>query len=110
MRNPRTASSPEVTSPTFAGVTYRTVVRFDWDRDKYYLVSVLPRKEVIHPQLPLGMPCYDFAPIIDSTLISTKVEASGISDSLGVTGGVYKTRERIHRDIADSRLLAIPAS
>ena len=25
--------------------------------------------------------------------------ASGISDSHGVTGGVYKTRERIHRDI-----------
>ena len=23
----------------------------------------------------------------------------GISDSHGVTGGVYKTRERIHRDI-----------
>ncbi len=25
--------------------------------------------------------------------------ASGISDSHGVTGGVYKTRERIHRGI-----------
>ena len=34
----------------------------------------------------------------------------GITDSLGVTGGEYKTRERIHRDMADSRLLAIPAS
>ena len=25
--------------------------------------------------------------------------ASGVTDSHGVTGGVYKTRERIHRDI-----------
>ncbi len=30
--------------------------------------------------------------------------------SHGVTGGEYKTRERIHRDMADSRLLVIPAS
>ena len=35
---------------------------------------------------------------------------SGISDSHGLTGGVYKARERIHRDVADSRLLAIPSS
>ena len=28
---------------------------------------ILPRKEVIHPQLPLGMPCYDFVPIIGFT-------------------------------------------
>ena len=28
----------------------------------------------------------------------------------GVTGGVYKARERIHRGVADPRLLAIPAS
>ena len=34
----------------------------------------------------------------------------GATNSRGVTGGVYKTRERIHRDIADSRLLAIPTS
>ena len=27
-----------------------------------------------------------------------------------MTGGVYKARERIHRDTADSRLLAIPTS
>jgi len=39
-----------------------------------------------------------------------KRETSGITDSTGVTGGEYKTWERIHRDIADSRLLAIPAS
>ena len=28
----------------------------------------------------------------------------------GVTGGVYKARERIHRGRADPRLLAIPPS
>ena len=65
---------------------------------------------MIHRQLPLPMPCYDFAPIIEPALVPTCVEASGISDSLGVTGGVYKARERIHRTIADARLLAIPAS
>ena len=35
---------------------------------------------------------------------------SGAPSSLGVTGGEYKARERIHRAIADTRLLAIPAS
>ena len=27
----------------------------------------IPRKEVIQPQLPLRLPCYDFTPIIDPT-------------------------------------------
>ena len=27
----------------------------------------IPRKEVIQPQLPLRLPCYDFTPITDST-------------------------------------------
>ena len=36
--------------------------------------------------------------------------ASGVSDSHGVTGGVYKARERIQRSVADLRLLAIPTS
>jgi hypothetical protein len=35
---------------------------------------------------------------------------SGLISFRGVTGGVYKARERIHRSIADLRLLAIPAS
>src|SRR3954447_1309480 len=33
---------------------------------------------------------------------------SGITDFRDLTGGVYKTRERIHRNMADLRLLAIP--
>src|SRR5204862_691827 len=36
--------------------------------------------------------------------------ASGVARFRGVTGGVYKARERIHRDVADSRLLATPPS
>src|ERR1700733_3363795 len=36
--------------------------------------------------------------------------ASGVAHSRGVTGGVYKARERIHRGNADPRLLATPPS
>ena len=32
------------------------------------LLAVLPRKEVIQPQLPLRLPCYDFVPITRPTL------------------------------------------
>ncbi len=61
----------------------------------------LLRKEVIQPQVPLRLPCYDFTPITTHTLggCFPKVSppTSGTTDSRGVTGGVYKTRERIHR-------------
>ena len=61
------------------------------------------RKEVIQPHLPIRLPCYDFTPVIepafDSSFLSVRSLASGIPNSHGVTGGVYKTRERIHRDI-----------
>jgi hypothetical protein len=74
----------------------------------------IPRKEVIQPQLPLRLPCYDFTPIIDPTfdgcLLAVSPPASGIADFRGVTGGVYKARERIHRGNADPRLLATPPS
>ena len=35
---------------------------------------------------------------------------SGTTNFRDVTGGVYKARERIHRGVADPRLLAIPTS
>ena len=61
----------------------------------------LLRKEVIQPQVPLRLPCYDFTPIIDRTLGTClpKVSSatSGTTNFHGVTGGVYKARERIHR-------------
>ena len=31
------------------------------------IAPVFPRKEVIQPQLPLRLPCYDFTPIINPT-------------------------------------------
>ena len=55
------------------------------------------------------MPCYDFTLIIDFTFCRA-MRHSGTPDSLGVTGGEYKTRERIQRAVADARLLAIPTS
>ncbi len=71
-------------------------------------------KEVIQPHLPIRLPCYDFTPVMNhsvaSVLLAVRLPASGATHSHGVTGGVYKARERIHRDNADSRLLAIPTS
>ncbi len=61
------------------------------------------RKEVIQPQVLLRLPCYDFTPIIcptlDGWLLAVTPPALGVTNSHGVTGGVYKARERIHRDI-----------
>ena len=72
------------------------------------------RKEVIQPQVPLRLPCYDFTPVMNHTVVialpKVKLTTSGATHSHGVTGGVYKARERIHRSIADLRLLAIPTS
>src|SRR6202007_549711 len=42
--------------------------------------------------------------------LAVRLTASGAAHSHGVTGGVYKARERIHRGVADPRLLAIPTS
>ena len=83
---------------------------------EYQLASIPTRlsKEVIQPQVPLRLPCYDFVPVMNHTVagvfLSVKLPASGTIHSHDVTGGVYKARERIHRDNADSRLLAIPTS
>ena len=75
---------------------------------------LLSLKEVIQPHLPIRLPCYDFTPVIGHTVASAlpkvKLPASGATNSHGVTGGVYKARERIHRSNADLRLLAIPTS
>ena len=77
-------------------------------------LGVLLRKEVIQPQVPLRLPCYDFIPVTAHTfgrcLLSVSLRTSGTSDSHDVTGGVYKARERIHGAVADAPLLAIPAS
>ena len=71
-----------------------------WSRQK------LPRKEVIQPHLPVGLPCYDLVPITDPTFDSCPLAvgalASGIADFRDLTGGVYKPREHIHRCVLTS--------
>ena len=68
---------------------------FEWLR------TCLLRKEVIQPLVLERLPCYDFTPIIEPTfgraLLAVRLRTSGVPDSHGVTGGVYKARERIHR-------------
>ncbi len=64
----------------------------------------LPEKEVIQPHLPVRLPCYDFTPVTSPAFgiplpIRVRVTTSGVASFHGVTGGVYKARERIHRRI-----------
>ena len=69
---------------------------------------------MIQPQVPLRLPCYDFIPVTGLALelcpLAVGTSASGETSFHDVTGGVYKTRERIHGTVADVPLLAIPAS
>ena len=79
---------------------------FGLSPDKYRNIilmcyNILQRKEVIQPHLPIRLPCYDLTPIIGPTLggclLAVSSPALGISNFHGLTGGVYKARERIHR-------------
>ena len=71
----------------------------------------ISRKEVFQPHLPVRLPCYDLAPVTGITLKRPlRLRSSGTPNFHGLTGGVYKARERIHRAMADARLLANPAS
>ena len=90
---PLSASPPEIFS-----------YRIDNSTVTYLSLLVLfLRKEVIQPHLPIRLPCYDFTPVTSpafgSSLLAVGSLTSGVIDSHGVTGGVYKTRERIHRDM-----------
>ena len=77
-------------------------------------VDESPRKEVIQPQVPLRLPCYDLVPVTDLTvgrrLLAVDIPTSGTTGFHHLTGGVYKAQEHIHRVVADTRLLAIPTS
>ena len=66
--------------------------------------------DMFHEQLPLPVPCYDLFPVTELTVVPAYAEPSGTTGSLELTGGEYKTRERIHPGLADPGLLAIPAS
>ena len=76
--------------------------------------TLLLRKEVIQPHLPVRLPCYDLVPLTDCTfadaLLAVRQPTSGTTHSGDLTGGVYKTRERIHPIVSDIGLLTIPAS
>ena len=75
------------------------------------LVSLSSKKEVFQPHLPVRLPCYDLAPVTGFALgRSSRSRTSGAPSFHGLTGGVYKARERIHRAMADARLLANPTS
>jgi hypothetical protein len=73
------------------------------DKCGHQVQSAFSRKEVIQPHLPIRLPCYDFTPVMNLTvviaLLAVRLTTSGGTHSHGVTGGVYKTRERIHRDM-----------
>ena len=75
----------------------------DTIRESWLIVSDLLRKEVIQPHLPIRLPCYDLTPIIEPAFgrvpLAVRQRTSGIPNSHGLTGGVYKARERIHRDM-----------
>ena len=83
-------------------------------RGQHGQLNVLLRKEVIQPHLPVRLPCYDLVPIanptLDGSLQKVRPPALGVTNFRDLTGGVYKARERIHRAMADARLLANPAS
>ena len=98
-RKQQLAATPTVTQPTNTPTTVSQQ-------------NKLLRKEVIQPHLPVRLPCYDFVPIADPTFDSShdRPLASGVTNFHDVTGGVYKARERIHRSVADLRLLATPTS
>ena len=79
------------------------------------LLTYSYKKEVIQPQVPLRLPCYDFIPVtrrIFELKLSCELQCCSldIASFHDVTGGVYKTRERIHGAVADAPLLAIPSS
>ena len=77
------------------------VVLIDASIDRETVWRRILRKEVIQPQVPLRLPCYDFTPVADPTVVGCLLAVgetpSGKTNSHGVTGGVYKARERIHR-------------
>ena len=116
---------PHQNVTTFARVTFNAAGPSPLNRDDEpdepssqcvwdLLAKALPRKEVIQPHLPVRLPCYDFVPVaapaLGRCLLAVSPRTSSIDNSHDVTGGVYKARVRIHRAMADTRLLATPPS
>ena len=84
---------------SFKFVALTSYIRFR----SFHSTEKFPRKEVIQPHLPVRLPCYDFTPVtnpaLERCLQKVSSRASGVVDFHGVTGGVYKTRERIQRSV-----------
>jgi hypothetical protein len=85
-------------------IVFRCINRIDEDKCvSTHQVVPTSFKEVIQPQVPLGLPCYDFTPVMNHKVVSdlpkVSLPTSFATHSHGVTGGVYKARERIHRGI-----------
>ena len=106
---PLSASPPELLpvfpSPVPSSPKGRHAYRHGspWQLNSSAALTSSLRKEVIQPHLPIRLPCYDFTPVtrpaFGSSPLAVRPLTSGIPGSHGVTGGVYKTRERIHRGI-----------
>ena len=75
---------------------------------------LLLRKEVIQPHLPIRLPCYDFTPIIDSTLgcclLKSWLTDFGYPQLSWCDGRCVQGPGTYSRQYADLPLLAIPAS
>ena len=58
---------------------------------------------MIQPQVPLRLPCYDLVPItklaFGAVLLTVGLATSGALSFRGLTGGVYKAQEHIHRSM-----------
>ena len=100
---PRLSRSLKIEQQEFRKATLSALpVSSILDSDRPVMICPgLHRKEVIQPHLPIRLPCYDLTPIIepafDGCLLAVSSPASGVFNFHGLTGGVYKARERIHR-------------
>ena len=78
-------------------------LKTEQSKDEMCISVIFLRKEVIQPHLPIRLPCYDFTPVIGltlgSALLAVRQPTLGTPNFRGVTGGVYKARERIHRGV-----------
>ena len=93
--------TPRVKNPSKLNNEPKRFHSLVWLPTSCLLVPILHRKEVIQPHLPIRLPCYDLTPIIEPTfghcLLAVSAWTSGVPNFHGLTGGVYKARERIHR-------------
>ena len=84
-------------------VCYQAICVNTRETRKFPNAVLLQDKEVIQPLVPQRLPCYDFTPVMNHKVVTVlpkvKLATSFATHSHGVTGGVYKARERIHRDI-----------